>query len=91
MMSLIDVGENAVQFFNCTLHRVVYDDVIEFILLGKLALRRFQTLLHLRPGAASAQTIFHPSSSNDGGAMNTITASDAFHAPASRYHLDLEG
>ena len=44
---LSTLGENAVQFFNRTLHRVVYDDVIEFILLGKLALRRFQTLLHL--------------------------------------------
>ena len=47
------------QFVYRTLHRVVYDDVIEFILLGKLALRRFQTLLHLGfvLGAASAQTV----------------------------------
>ena len=35
------------QFVYCTLHRVVYDDVIEFILLREFALRRFQTLLHL--------------------------------------------
>ena len=66
------------QFFNRTLHRVVYDDVIEFILLREFALRRFQTLLHLGfvLGAASAQTV--RKFSNDGGAMNTITASGRF-------------
>ena len=58
-------------------YRVVYDHIVEFILLLQLALCGLETLLHLGlilpvPRRRLA------SSSKDGGAMNTITASGRF-------------
>ena len=51
-------GENSLDLVHRAVYRIVYDHVVEFVLLRELALCGFEALLHLGfvLGAASAQT-----------------------------------